>query len=269
MKKIHLYLISILFLCSCEYGNPAFRFSNFYDTQAETITKAIKKNDTKKIREEVIKKQANVDFIDEKYEVSLLALTIAKNRKKSFETLLELGANPNINNSYCVSPLITAIRYNNNCDLFFVKKLLEYDAEILPDFFKKCNSFTHGPIPETILHYNDEGKIKCGLEIIKILATKLDNPNLLYEYNNPEEYHENIIYNCISTNKNLSALKFLIVDLKYKVPEEIFINGTVLLNYDGYKPLTEILQSREFRFENSPYREKAKKEILTYLDGSK
>ena len=73
----------------------------------------------------------------------------------------------------------------------------------------------------------------------------------------------------LSTIRNLSALKYLIVDLKYKVPKEIFIDGTVILNSYGYKSLKEILENDEFVFKDSEYTEKAKKEILAYLNENK
>lgn len=252
---------------SCNYEKPPFRFSNFDKSPAENTAKAIKKNDREAIREEILNKQVNIDFQDEKYEVSLLVLALVNNKKEAFNELLSLGANPNIDNSYCVSPLISAIRYNRNCDLYFVERLLDNCADITPMLFNKCNNFTHDPITETILHYNDENKIKCGLQILKLLTTKLNYTDLLFLYNNPEDYHENIVYNCLNTNKNLSVLKYLIVDLKYKVPENIYIDGTVLLNYQGYKSLEEILKSREFSFnESNRFRQKAKEEILNYLE---
>ena len=56
------------------------------------------------------------------------------------------------------------------------------------------------------------------------------------------------------------------MDLKYKVPEQIFIDGTVLLNFKGYKSLEEILNNRSFTIsEYNKYKEKAKNEILDYL----
>lgn len=59
------------------------------------------------------------------------------------------------------------------------------------------------------------------------------------------------------------------IDLKFKVPEEIFIDGSVLLNYQGHKPLDKILESREFSFnESDKSLEKTKNDILNYLKNS-
>jgi ankyrin repeat protein len=210
---------------SCEYQNPAFRFSNFYESPAENIAKAIDKNDTEGIRTEILEKKVNINFKDEKYEMSLLSLAIVNNKRKSFDELLKLGANPNIENTYCGNPLNSAITYNKNCDLYYIKRLLNYGADITPRLFEKCNFFSHDPIIETIHNYSDEEKVECGLSILKVLTSKLDNPDLLFMYNNAKNYQANIVYNCLSTQKNISALKYLIVDLKYKFPKKIFIDG--------------------------------------------
>lgn len=269
-RQLYFLLLTFFIFSSCENGASAFRFSNFYDTPAEAIAKAIRDNDVKKIKEELKSKKININFKDKEYEVSLLALALVNNKKDAFNKLLELGANPNVENSYCVGPLNTAIRYNSNCDVYFIKTLLEYGSKITPEFFSKCNSyFALDPIAETILYYNKEDKVNCGFKILKLLTSKLNDPGFLLSYNDSVNYRQNIIYNCLSTNRNMSALKYFIVDLKSKVPEKIFIDGTVLFNSHGYMSLKEILQDKTFVFEHSEYREKAKQEILAYLSEKK
>ncbi len=67
----------------------------------------------------------------------------------------------------------------------------------------------------------------------------------------------------MSTLKNINALKYLIVDLKYKAPKEIFIDGTVLYNHDeGYVSLKEILTSKYFYGNKSENDSKLINEIL-------
>ncbi|WP_412560644.1 hypothetical protein [Winogradskyella sp. MIT101101] len=263
MKNLKICLLLFIILFSCEYENPAFKFSNFYGTSAENIAKAIKMNDKNVIKKE-ISKGIDINFEDKKYEVSLLELALVNQKKEAFDELLESGANPNIENSSCISPLISAIRYQKDCDLYYIKHLLEYGANITPRFFQKCNYFSHDPINETIQYYSDE-EIDCGLEILELLLSKINNPDLLFMYNNTENYRANVVYLCLSTHKNLMALKFLIVDLGYKVPKEIFIDGTVLQGQEGFKSLKEILQSKKFVFPYSELREKAKEDILNYL----
>lgn len=266
MKYRFILIFGILYI-SCNPVKPSFRFSNFKGTIAEPISKAIERNDTIGILKELEVERVNINFKDEKYEVSLLTLAMMNNKRNAFEKLLELGADPNVKNSYCVSPLKAAIRYNKNCDTYFIKKLLEYGAEVSPLLFKECNShFVHDPIIETILYYYENNRIECQSEILKLLTSKLNNSKLLFINNNSLNFRQNIVYTCLSTHKNISALKYLIVDLGYKVPEKIFIDGTVLLDYEGYKDLKGILSSREFDLEKSEYKRKAKNEILNYLN---
>lgn len=270
MRNITLIIFCFFVLSSCENSNPAFRFSNFIGTEAETISKAIEDEDIKTIQNEVKHKKVNVNFEDKKYEVSLLELAVTNSKKEAFEELLKLGADPNIENFQCESVLISAIRYNDNCDLYFVKRLLDNGAEINPRFFEKCNYFSNEPICETIKWYNDDSDIKCGYKILKLLTSKLNDANILSQYNNSKDYQQNIVYNCLSTGQNIWALKYLIVDLKYEASKDIYIDGTVLYGFEGsgYKNLVDILNSKEFVFEDLQ-REKAKKDILNYLENNK
>ena len=265
MKVIKLFWLIFILLISCEYEKPAYRFSNFNGTQAEDIAKAIKNENTDIIRREIKENEVNIDFKDKKYEVSLLTLAMINDKKDAFNELLELGANPNINNSYCVSPLISAIRNNKNCNLYYINRLLESGANITPNFFKKCNYFSYDPINEVVQQYSDEEKISCGLRILNLLVSKLNDPDLLFKYNNKEDYQANVVYLCLSTRKNLSALKHLIIDLGYKVPDKIFIDGTVISNKEGFFSLKEVLQDKEMVFEYSNLREQAKQDLLIYL----
>ena len=265
MKNITVIILCFFVLISCENSNPAFRFSNFRGTQAEALSKAIEDEDINVIRHEVKQKNVNVNFEDEKYEVSLLELALTNNKRDAFEELLKLGADVNIENSSCVSPLISAIRYNDNCDLYFIKRLLDEGAKIEPKLFEKCNYFSNDPIVETInyYYYNQE----CGLKILKLLTSRLNDKDLLFKYNDSINYQANVVYNCLSTLKNINALKYLIVDLKYKVPKEIFIDGTVLNMYDeGYVSLKKILTSKS---ENGSEKEKKLiNEILLFLENN-
>lgn len=253
----------IITLNSCKYEKPAFRYSNYNNTPVENIVKAIKKEEISTIKREV-KKGVNINFKDKKYDLPLLSLAIVKDKKKSFLELLKLNANPNVKDKDCEPPLVLAIRYNQDCNLFYIKNLLKYGANVTPELFKRCNYYTHDPIIETILHYNDENKIKCGMSILNLLIKKTNNTKLLLAYNTSKDYKANVVFNCLSI-KNLYALKYLIVDSGYSFPDKIFIDGTVLLNHHGYYTLDYILNNRHFVFENSEKREQTKNEILNFL----
>lgn len=270
MRNIIPIIVCFFVLNSCQKGLPAFRFSNFIGTEAETISKAIEVEDIETIRNEIKQKKVSVNFEDKKYEVSLLELAVVNYKKEAFEELLKLGADPNIENHSCESILISAIDYNDKCDLYFVERLLDYGADINPKLFKKCTGFPNDPICETIMIYNDSDTYECGFKILKLLTSKLNDPKILFMYNNSEDYQGNIVFNCLSSNINMVLLKYLIVDLKYEVPKDIYINGTVLYGMDGsgYRNLVDILVRKEFVFEDLE-REKAKNDILSYLENNK
>ncbi len=209
MNKLIFCLVFFnLIFNSCENSRVGYRFSNFENSPAEKLAKAIKRNDIKRIREEVINKKVDINSTDDKFKCSLLSLSIVNDKKESFLELLKLGANPNQENPQCESPLILAIRLNSNCDLYYIKNLISYNADLTPGFFNKCN-FAYDPILETILHYNEESKEKCGIEILNVLTKKLGEIDL-DEFNNSKDYMHNIIYFCLKTG-NLSALKFFIM----------------------------------------------------------
>ncbi|MDY0779267.1 hypothetical protein [Tenacibaculum sp. IB213877] len=267
MRFILSILICIIF-SSCEHQLPAYNFSNFKNSEIYELAQAVKNNDLKGIRKEVLEKKAKINLTDDKYDKTLLTLAIANDKKEAFKELLKLGANPNYYSvDNCFSPIITAIRLNKNCDLFFIEELLKYDVNLNPGFFRICNSGHYDPLFETIMFFNDYDTEQCCIDILRLLTTKLEKIDL-NENNDEENYMQNIVYFCLST-RNLNALHYFIVDLKCKVPDKIFINGTVLSGYRGVGEfsLEDILNSKYFTLnEDLKYLEKQKNKILSYLN---
>ncbi|MCB9426127.1 MAG: hypothetical protein H6584_03745 [Flavobacteriales bacterium] len=260
--------VLLIFLISffCDNAPSAYRFSNYYGSEADGIVRAIESEDIVRIKKELVADSSLLNFKDEKHETSLLALTIVNDKKIAFQELLRLGANPNISDGYCDTPIMSAIRHCNNCDLYYIQELLKYGAEIHPDVIKNCTHSRHEPISETILYYNNEDLISCGIKIVDLLVAKSDKNKLLHLYNNDKDYMENIVFNCLGSLKNLSMLKYLIVDLKCDLPQEIYINGTVVLGQTGYMSLLDILKHKGFVFNRTPDRLKAIQEITQYLE---
>jgi hypothetical protein len=135
MKKFTVLFILLLIYSCQDFRPPSHNFSNFYDTPAERIVKAIEKNDVEVIRHEANKNEKILNFRDPKYNISLLSIAILNNKKKAFEELLKLGADPNIvDGRVCDTPLGTAIKFEPpNCNLFFINKLIE-PLKILRNF---------------------------------------------------------------------------------------------------------------------------------------
>ena len=268
MKKFILIFIPLLVYSCLDFRQPSHRFSNFYGTTAERIVKAIEKNDLQVIREEANKNEEILNFKDPKYNVSLLSISILNNRKKAFEELLKLGADPNIMDFGCNKPLGTAIMLGSpNCNLFFINKLVEYNADVRfkydDEYAEACNNVLNNEaIVDVII--NKQNNKKCVIKMLKALTTNLKDIDL-NKYNNPDDYYHNVVYNCLR-KANLEALKFFIIDLKCEVPDKIFITGGVLDGFDsGYLSLEEILASDSFPARNKPFNAKVRDELLNYL----
>ena len=143
-----------------------------------------------------------------------MSITILNNRKKAFEELLKLGADPNIMDGSCGNPLDSAIMYPPpNCDLFFINKLVEYGIDVRLRHNDKevegCNSiYNNNAIIDVIKDQRYD--MKCGIKMLRALTAKIGCPNL-DKNNNSEDYHQNIIYTCLRM-ANLEALKFIIME---------------------------------------------------------
>ncbi|WP_196885851.1 hypothetical protein [Aureivirga sp. CE67] len=263
----YFYLLLIMILVSCKNRNPAFSFSQFDNTPVEALSKAVEKNNLNDIREEVIINKSDIDYLSPKYGTSLLLTAMVHNKKEAFSELLKLGANPNLyDNKDCITPLLLALKINKRCDLFYIKELLKYDIKFNLGLHKKCN-FEYDPILTLILEYNLDYREKCSYEILKLFDTKLDGIDLK-KFNNKKEYEQNIIYFCLRV-RNMSALKFLIIDLNCQVPEKIFIDSFILRDNSGFYSLEDILKRDIFNFEPSGKRQQMRLEILNYLKNNK
>ena len=68
----------------------------FQGTPAWKLAKAVKRQNVKAIRHQVEDLKIPIDYKEEKFGSTLLILAVNTNKKKSVETLLSLGANPNL-----------------------------------------------------------------------------------------------------------------------------------------------------------------------------
>ena len=271
MKKFHiiLLLLSPLLLLRCqEYRPQSHEFSNFYGTPAEEIVKAIENNDLEVIKEEVDKNKEILNFRDPKYNLSLLSVAILNHKKKAFEELLKLGADPNIMDGSCGNPFDAAIVYPpSNCDLFFINKLVEYGADPTLRHREKgvegCNSISNNnAIIDVIKSQRDD--MKCGTKMLRALTAKISCPDL-NENNNSKDFYQNIIFNCLFV-ANLKALKFFLMDLACDIPDEIFITNGVIDGIDqGYFSLIEILEDKSYPVINLHHNEEIRQELITFL----
>ena len=99
----------------------------FQSTQARTLAKAVEEGDIKIIKEEVVQKKVAVDFQETQYSQSLLMLAIINSEYNTVKMLLELGANPNLHDTFIgETPVIVAAK---NDDPKYLKLLLDYKGD--------------------------------------------------------------------------------------------------------------------------------------------
>lgn len=257
-------LFIIILLASCNFNNqkPAYRFSNFYDTEASEVVKAIESNDIYKLRKEIELNKSIINFRDTIYETSLLSLAIINDKKEIFQELLKLGADVNIKNSKCSTPLKKTIIHLGCDGLEYIKELANHGAKI--HYLNKNCNFIYSPILDVILFFNDSTRDECCIKILDALKSNLE-PEELLKYNNSTEYENNIVYFCLSTG-NFTALKYLIVDLQMKYPKKIYVDKVLTYYFEGESSFFETLNNQKQYHRNSTKKIKEIEDILSFME---
>jgi ankyrin repeat protein len=143
----------------------------FQSTPAWELAKAVKSGDIKKIKEEVIQKNVPVDYLESRFGHTLLMMAIYNSKYDSAKTFLELGANPNLHDTYKgKTPVIIAA---GNADPKYLKLVLEYkgDPNSTENVFsgpkKRINSMRDSALTTAILPSIMGNK---NLEKVKLLV---------------------------------------------------------------------------------------------------
>lgn len=143
----------------------------FQDTPAWVLAKAVEAGDVKKIKGEVFQKKVSVDYPESRFGKTLLMLAITNSQYDSAKTLLELGANPNLHDTFKgETPVIVAA---DNDDPKFLRLLLDYkgDPNSIENVFsgpkKRINSGRNSALTTAIV---PSVMGKKNLEKVKILV---------------------------------------------------------------------------------------------------
>jgi len=183
MKKLIIYLITIFSFISCNnrenivnkqtlLGND---YRLFQKTPAWELAKAVEDEDTIKIKEILKNKKSDIDFKEPKFGSTLLMLSIINSQYVSTRTLLQMGANPNVQDSYRkTSSVIFAA---SNDDPKYLKLILEYKGN--------ANAIETAPFKE-----GDEVRESALLAAISFLdPNSLKKVKLLVESGANVNYH--------------------------------------------------------------------------------
>ena len=96
----------------------------FQSTPVWELAEAVKAGDIKKIKEEVLQKKVSVDYQESRFGQTLLMLAIFNSEYDSAKTLLELGANPNLHDTYKGETAVIVAAGND--DPKYLKLVLDY-----------------------------------------------------------------------------------------------------------------------------------------------
>ncbi len=99
MRIFTILLLSVLVL-SCDANKErhyiGMDYRNFNGTIAEKLAKAVIREDVEDIREKLTTNNIPVDYKEPNYGHTLLHIAVMNEKEKSVETLLDLGADPNV-----------------------------------------------------------------------------------------------------------------------------------------------------------------------------
>lgn len=190
MKKNY-FLAFFLVMTSCDYIYDKTRLTGddyrlFWETPLKKLAQAVSKEDTNRISKLLKEDKVDINLKEPKFGQTLLILTINNRDFNSCKKLLELGANPHIQNDYSgTSAIIEASKNTIEKDLSikFLKLLLEYGAnpsDIEKGERKEGNTTRKTPLINACgLTLNDESP----LEKVKLLVESGADINYKNEYN--------------------------------------------------------------------------------------
>ncbi|WP_293308139.1 ankyrin repeat domain-containing protein [Pedobacter sp. UBA5917] len=132
MNRNLIIILVLLFTFGCNNQDRKFEngkllgndYQLFENTPIWALAKAVRNNDTAKIKELVFVKRMKVDYQETKFGNTLLMLSIVNNQYETSKVLLNLGANVNLENTYRgVSAMIEAA---NNDEPKYLELLLAH-----------------------------------------------------------------------------------------------------------------------------------------------
>jgi len=265
MKFIYLSIIFII-LTSCTDVKqlPGYRFENFKNTPAWDLALAIENNDI----ENVIllsKNTSLINYKDPKFKQTLLNLSIVNGKKEIFKILLDAGASTNIISGTLNdnTPLLIAIDFQKNCDIFFIMNLIKYGANPNLEVKYLENGYVKGKIPLIqAINCSDDNGNDC-LSIIKILIQNNAKINVC-KINSLTNKCEGVINECLLRDK-MEVLKYFIIEKKIEIPDTVYTFGGIDSGNMKAYSLKEILQADNYQYINNQKAEQAKNEILKYI----
>lgn len=255
MKKLTIYLVTIFSFISCNNRENIVDkqrllgddYRLFQKTLAWELAKAVEDEDTIKIKEILKNKKSDIDFKEPKFGSTLLMLSIINSQYVSARTLLQMGANPNVQDSYRkTSSVIFAA---SNDDPKYLELILEYKGN--------ANAIETAPFKE-----GDEARKTALLAAINFLdPNSLRKVKLLVESGANVNYH-NPGHTDLPLSEAITARKMDVV--LYLLQNGADSNLIMYEMIDGHKVyILEALRKCTIDLNSEQY--KSKLEVIKFL----
>jgi hypothetical protein len=165
---------TILFFFSCQNREALVNKSEllgkdyrlFQNTKAWNLAKAVEDQDLDKIKQEIFKDKSIIDFQEPMYGGSLLMFAVYNNQYNSCKILLDLGADPNLNNNDRGSNAV--IYAADKEQIKYLELLLKYNGN--PNFVENALTKNGDNLRKTILNVAILSKDKNSLDKVKLLV---------------------------------------------------------------------------------------------------
>lgn len=241
-----------------------YRFELLKDTPVWELAKAVKEENTDRIRELIQEKHLDVNYQERKSPVAttLLHLAVGNDKLLSVEALLNNGARQNIRDTVGCYPInyIVQMIFPHKHRLEILKLLLDHGAD--PNAV--AAAYWHGntiPYQISLPLFNAVQDLECTKLLLKYGA------NMNVRAGDEKTYTYGAWCSLFSQwddlewDNNVFVAKYLIVDKQMPFPDTLFVDKDPTGKYFHITSL-ELINKSKF---TKPDRQKAKEEILAYL----
>lgn len=254
IQRISIFILMFSMFYSCKHYLPGYNYKLFKDTPVYALAKAVELDNLSEITRLVKEEKMDVNYREPKFGNNLLMLAIVNQQEKTVKALLDLGADPNLRDTYNNDTALTvAIDYMESCNLDKIKLLIEHGADVNTRK-KYSREATNEYYNQTVLSLASSKK-NC-MNLVKYFIDKGAHVN-------DTSYKEgNGAITTALIHNNLEAALYLIKQPSTEIPDIVYIRD------EGGKDeqklsITDMLE--EENYSSDPENQKYKEEILSYL----